>query len=336
MNSPSFRRHVSKFKRALAKFELGAATGGSGADGDSPSRRVKKQKTSSSSGNDPALALDPAAAVRAAMAAAKARGGGVVGGGDAVKRAPGSSSGGPGFYGGSNTTARLAAASEAEVLEILSRFKARDFLSLLGFPGAPVDDRGKCDWKTHPVSKPGDVALRAKLLTLRLDPSLPGAHSAAKEARDAVAYVLKQLDDKETKKEILTNAVRRRVEQMRRENIGDVRGGYVSVTGVHYAAGAAAAQVSDYKADDAGEGPAMNPAARLRAGRSAVEKLGVGGDGTENRSVPVDRPDDVDGPTDVGTLPRRPSATAKAAKPKVDLGSIRDKLKKKKAGPRFM
>ena len=108
------------------------------------------------------------------------------------------------------------------------------------------------------------------------------------------------------------------------------------MTGVHYAAGAAAAQVSDYKADDAGEGPAMNPAARLRAGRSAVEKFGVGGDGTENRSVPVDRPDDVDGPTDVGTLPRRPSATAKAAKPKVDLGSIRDKLKKKKAGPRFM
>lgn len=253
-----------------------------------------------------------------------------------MKRAPGSSSGGPVSYGGSNTPARLAAASEAEVLEILSRFKARDFLSLLGFPGAPVDDRGKCDWKTHPVSKPGDVALRAKLLTLRLDPSLPGAHSAAREAFDAVAYVLKQLDDKEAKKEILTNAVRRRVEQMRRENIGDVRGGYVSVTGVHYAAGAAAAQVSDYKADDAGEGPAMNPAARLRAGRSAVEKFGVGGDGTENRSFPVDRPDDVDGPTDVGTLPRRPSATAKAAKPKVDLGSIRDKLKKKKAGPRFM
>ena len=331
LTSRSFLRHVSKFKRALAKFERGAATGGSDErSGDEESRRVKKQKTSSSSA-DPALTLDPAAAVRAAMAAAKARGGGVVGGGDAVKRAPGSSSGGSGFYGGaaSTTQKRLAAASEAEVLDVLSRFRARDFLRLFGFPGAPVDDRGKCDWKTHPVSKPGDVALRAKLLSLRLDPSLPGAHVSAREARDAVASALKQLDDKETKKEILTLAVRRRVDEMRRQNIGDVSGGYVSVTGVHYAAGAAAAQVSDYKADDAGEGPAMNPAARLRAGQAAVEKRARSGDGTEDRSFPVDGPDDVD----VGTL-RGPSATA--AKPKVDLGSIRDKLKKKKAGPRFM
>lgn len=50
------------------------------------------------------------------------------------------------------------------------------------------------------------------------------------------------LQDKEAKKEILTLAVRRRIDEMRRKGEGDVEGGYVSMTGVHYAAGAAASQ----------------------------------------------------------------------------------------------
>lgn len=303
-------------------------------------------------------AADPAAAVAAAMAAAKARGGGVVGGGDAVKRVPGSGSGGAsallfsgstrgrGSGSGPGGSSSLAAASEAEVLDVLARFRARDFLRLLGFPGAPVDDRGRCDWKTHPVSKPGDVALRAKLLTMRLDPESAGAHALAGEARDAVCETLRLLDDKETKREILTIATRRRVDEMRAKNIGDVRGGYVSATGVHYAAGAAAAAVSDYKADDAGEGPAMNPAARIRAGAAAVEKgLGSGIDesGGSDRIEKHDRDAgavNVDvGPADDTDAVAPKSATQRTsatARPKTDLGSIRDKLKKKKGAPRFM
>lgn len=306
------RRHVSKFKRALA------------ASGGADAKVAKKQKTSASA--DPARAPDPAAAVRAAMAAAKARGGGVVGGGDAVKRAPSSSS-------GSGNARKLAPASETEVLDVLARFRARDFLRLFGFPGAPVDDRGKCDWKTHPVSKAGDVALRAKLLGMRLDPDAPGAHPLAREARDAVEEAARLLDDKETKRDVLTLAVRRRVDEMRRQNVGDVRGGYVSVTGVHYAAGAAAAQVADYKADDAGEGPAMNPAARARAGAAAAEKRGVGGDRTGDSTAPRDGPTD-DAPAASALSPPAPRATDAKA-PKVDLGSIRDKLKKKRTAPRF-
>ena len=228
----------------------------------------------------------------------------------------------------------------------MARFRARDFLRLLGFPGAPVDDRGRCDWKTHPVSKPGDVALRAKLLTMRLDPESAGAHALAGEARDAVCETLRLLDDKETKREILTLATRRRVDEMRAKNIGDVRGGYVSATGVHYAAGAAAAAVSDYKADDAGEGPAMNPAARIRAGAAAVEKgLGSGIDesGGSDRIEKHDTRDtrvNVDvGPADDTDAVAPKSATQRTsatARPKTDLGSIRDKLKKKKGAPRFM
>ena len=343
-------RHVSSFKRALAESDRGISrraksAGSAGSDLAGAPRANKKQKTSH---EVVPAAADPAAAVAAAMAAAKARGGGVVGGGDAVKRVPGSGSGGaralpfsgrgPGSGGSS-----LAAASEAEVLDVLARFRARDFLRLLGFPGAPVDDRGGCDWKTHPVSKPGDVALRAKLLTMRLDPELAGAHPLAAEARDCVCETLKLLDDKETKREILTNATRRRVDEMRAKNIGDVRGGYVSATGVHYAAGAAAAAVSDYKADDAGEGPAMNPAARIRAGAAAVEK-GLKGLGSGIESGGSDRIDEHDaraagvGPAD-GTdaaAPRPVKRTSATARPETDLGSIRDKLKKKKGGPRFM
>ena len=289
------------------------------------------------------------------MAAAKARGGGVVGGGDAVKRVPGSGSGGArallfsgrgrGSGSGPGGSSSLAAASEAEVLDVLARFRARDFLRLLGFPGAPVDDRGRCDWKTHPVSKPGDVALRAKLLTMRLDPESAGAHALAGEARDAVCETLRLLDDKETKREILTLATRRRVDEMRAKNIGDVRGGYVSATGVHYAAGAAAAAVSDYKADDAGEGPAMNPAARIRAGAAAVEKGLGSGIGIES-SDRIEKHDTRDtrvnvdvGPADDTDAVAPKSATQRTsatARPKTDLGSIRDKLKKKKGAPRFM
>ena len=348
-------RHVSSFKRALAESDRGIFFEKKSAGSDLPDcaalpagapRANKKQKTSH---EVVPAAADPAAAVAAAMAAAKARGGGVVGGGDAVKRVPGSGSGGARalpFSGRGHARpggSSLAAASEAEVLDVLARFRARDFLRLLGFPGAPVDDRGGCDWKTHPVSKPGDVALRAKLLTMRLDPELAGAHPLAAEARDCVCETLKLLDDKETKREILTNATRRRVDEMRAKNIGDVRGGYVSATGVHYAAGAAAAAVSDYKADDAGEGPAMNPAARIRAGAAAVEK-GLKGLGSGIESGGSDRIDEHDaraagvGPAD-GTdaaAPRPVKRTSATARPETDLGSIRDKLKKKKGGPRFM
>ena len=334
-------RHVSSFKRALAGSDLARrAALPAGAP-----RANKKQKTSH---EVVPAAADPAAAVAAAMAAAKARGGGVVGGGDAVKRVPGSGSGGARalLFSGPGGSSSLAAASEAEVLDVLARFRARDFLRLLGFPGAPVDDRGRCDWKTHPVSKPGDVALRAKLLTMRLDPESAGAHALAGEARDAVCETLRLLDDKETKREILTIATRRRVDEMRAKNIGDVRGGYVSATGVHYAAGAAAAAVSDYKADDAGEGPAMNPAARIRAGAAAVEKgLGSGIDesGGSDRIEKHDRDAgavNVDvGPADDTDAVAPKSATQRTsatARPKTDLESIRDKLKKKKGAPRFM
>ena len=139
------------------------------------------------------------------VGAAKQRGGGVVGGGDAVKRPSETADGeqGASHSGGLSTQGKVTPASETEVTEILENFRKNDFFALFGFPDAPVDDRGKVDWKGHPVSKSNDVALKAKLLSFKLDPTLPGAHALAAEALSAVLQAAKTLDDPELKKEIL-------------------------------------------------------------------------------------------------------------------------------------
>ena len=212
------------------------------------------------------------------MAAAKARGGGVVGGGDAVKRVPGFR-----FRRGARASF-LRARTRPRRLVPRRRFRGGGAGCLGAFSRARLPAPSRLSRRARgrprrvrledaPGFKTGDVALRAKLLTMRLDPELAGAHPPAAEARGAVCETLKLLDDKETKREILTNATRRRVDEMRAKNIGDVRGGYVSATGVHYAAGAAAAAVSDYKADDAGGRSGDEP------GGEDTRRRGGGGEG---------------------------------------------------------
>lgn len=168
-------------------------------------KRKAEDDASGETNNKADAATDPAEAVRSAMSAAKQRGGGVVGGGDAVKRPSETADGeqGASHSGGLSTQGKVTPASETEVTEILENFRKNDFFALFGFPDAPVDDRGKVDWKGHPVSKSNDVALKAKLLSFKLDPTLPGAHALAAEALSAVLQAAKTLDDPELKKEIL-------------------------------------------------------------------------------------------------------------------------------------
>lgn len=107
------------------------------------------------------------------MAASKARGGGSLGGGAwrdekrsvtaAGRVALGSS--GDATVGSVNKSVGLA--QEAEIHDILRHFRSQDFLRLLGLPGAPVDRYGKVEWQTHVVNKPGEVALKSKLMSLR-------------------------------------------------------------------------------------------------------------------------------------------------------------------------
>jgi hypothetical protein len=80
--------------------------------------------------------------------------------------------------------------------------------------------------------------------------------------------------NKVTRKEILTMAVQRRVDEMRRKGEGDVTGGYVSFSGVHYAAGAAASQVANYICDEDGaHGPVNNPGASIKPPTSALDAM---------------------------------------------------------------
>ena len=106
----------------------------------------------------------------------------MVGGGDAVG-ASGSGSGGARlFLPGADPApeAVLAAASEAEVR--MRRTRARS-CAVSAFPARPwTTEAGAME--DAPGFKTGDVAL-PRLLTMRLDPELAGAHPLAAEARGA-------------------------------------------------------------------------------------------------------------------------------------------------------
>ena len=311
--------HVRKFKEALHA-----------AAGDATGKKRKK-------GGGEEVAVDPAEAIRQAMAASKARGGGSLGGGawrdDSVARPTAAGRVALGKSGDAVVGAvndRIGVASEEEIHDILRHFRSKDYLKLLGLPGAPVDRYGKVEWQTHVVNRPGEIAVKSKVMSLRVEPSR-NKHPQAAEAYAAVNEAARTLQDKEGKKSILTLAVQRRVDEMRRKGEGDVQGGYVSMTGVHYAAGAAASQVANYKGEDDGaHGPAMNPGASLKPPTSALNAMARGGDDDAAReAAAVARERLVRANANTGG-----GGGGKQAAPKVDLGSIRDKLKKKK--PSFM
>ena len=250
---PRVISHARKLKNAL--LARGGAPSRAPPSAAPTSGRANKKKRKA----DAALAAsaDPAEAIRAAMAAARARGGG----GDArpTPRPPTTATA-PTSDPSVSAANRLDVADAAELETIVDHHRRGDPLALLGLPPAPVDLYGKVDWATHPVSRMGEVTMRAKVMALRADPERC-PHPLAAAARDAINAAVESLTNRDARKDALTRAVRRRVEEMRRDGVGDVAGGYVSSTGVHYAAGAAASETANYKPDGDAHGPATNPAA---------------------------------------------------------------------------
>ena len=117
--------------------------------------------------------------------------------------------------------------------------------------------------------------------------------------------------------------MQRRNDEKRRKGEGDVEGGYVSYTGVHYAAGAAASKEANYKPEDDGTfGPALMPGARpsMPSSEKRDEGEAAAGGGAA-------------GPTQAGGGAAAATGGGSSAKTGVGL-SIRDKLKRKK--PSFM
>ena len=202
--------------------------------------------------------VDPAAAIRAAMEASRRRAGGGGGGGgsQAGRRRDGSpreAQGAGTLKGGDDGVPRRgrppsaqqkprAASSvpDAEILSILAAAERGDVFGVLRLPPAPVDRRGACDWDSHPASKAGRLAMDAKTYRMRLDASdHPRAGDASRAVRDAVEVLAG--GDKDARRRVLTEETRRRVDAMRRSGRSTTTGRYVSMTGIHHAAGAAAA-----------------------------------------------------------------------------------------------
>ena len=328
--------HLKKFRAALEDARAngpGGASAKRGRDGDGEGARAMTGTN------------DPAAAIKAAMAEAKARGGGVIGGSAKTQAGAITATGMAALPVGDTpdsvrtvedsitaATNDIEAATDDEVLRVLESYKSQDFLSLLGLPGVWVDASGQATWDKHPAMSTGTVALKAKLLALRLEPSRC-PHPLAAEAYECALDAARALQGKDSRRKILTLAVQRRIEDMRRKGEGDVEGGYVSMTGVHYAAGAAASAVANYRGEDEGaHGPALNPAAgggggvRLKPSAAAMAAGGASVDGTHGGAQ-----------ASIASVPGEMRARGEGeARVKVDLGGIRDKLKAAKKRPRFM
>lgn len=202
--------------------------------------------------------------------------------------------------------AKLGLATASEIEEILAAHKDRDLLRLLKLKGVPIDALGKVDWSGHEALKTNEIAMRCKLLSLRLDSSRNN-HPLAKKAQRAVQNAQDLLSHKDTRREFLTMAVRRAVDEMRAE--GKIQGGHVSYTGVHYAAGAIATKAAE---------------------ENYVSKDMMNAAPTYDESIHFERDE-----TDDGVGAARVDVK-KTAAPKVDVSSIRAKLASKSKKPRFI
>lgn len=207
-----------------------------------------------------------------------------------------------------DVNARMGLATEREIEDILRRHAEKDFLSLLNLREVPIDSMGRVEWAGHEAMKLNEIAMRCKLLTLRLDSSR-NSHPRAPLAKRAVENVLDLMSHKETRREFLTLAVRRKVDELRAE--GKIQGGgHVSFTGVHYGSGAAATRLAEenYVSKDM-----MNEMPTYDASIHAPDAHPAAGDASASRAE-----------------------MKKKSAPKVDVSSIRAKLASKSKKPRFM
>ena len=208
-----------------------------------------------------------------------------------------------------DVNARLGVATAKEIEDILAAHRDKDFLRLLKLREVPIDSLGKVEWSGHEAVKTNEIAMRCKLLSLRLDKSR-NAHAKAPAAQRAVKNVLDLLSHKDTRKEYLTLAVRRKVEELRAE--GKIQGGgHVSFTGVHYGSGAAATRAAE---------------------ENYVSKDMLNEMPTYDETIHLDMSDE----NARAAFAARGAEPKKSSAPKVDVSSIRAKLASKTKKPRFM
>lgn len=222
-----------------------------------------------------------------------------------------------------------------EVERMLEQCEQKMFFAIFKLPKAPVDDlTGKCEWRGHPATSGNAVLLESKMVQMRLmktkevDESLG---DACERCTEDIKELTRVFSDQKLRKSILKREVERRVEELIAEGNEDLAGGVVTVTGIHYGTGAAAAAAKQAEEEDFsdvydGEGPrALRfPGARLppSANEDGLDKIDrLYRDLETNKTTNSRKIEDEEtkgNNTDSG----------------VDLEAIRNKLKRKK--PKFM
>ena len=222
-----------------------------------------------------------------------------------------------------------------EVERMLEQCKKKMFFAIFKLPKAPVDDlTGKCEWRGHPATSGNAVLLESKMVQMRLmktkevDESLG---DACERCTEDIKELTRVFSDQKLRDSILKREVERRVEELIAEGNEDLAGGVVTVTGIHYGTGAAAAAANQAEDEDFsdvydGEGPrALRfPGARLppSANEDGLDKIDrLYRDLETNKTTNSRKIEDEEtkgNNTDSG----------------VDLEAIRNKLKRKK--PKFM
>ena len=208
-----------------------------------------------------------------------------------------------------DVNARMGLATGEVIEKILSAHARQDFLELLNLRDVPIDSLGKVEWSGHEAMRTNEVAMRCKLLSLRLDSSR-NMHPKAPLAARAVQNALDLMSNKETRREILTEAVRRKVDELRASGNSQFQGGYVTLTGIHYGSGATASRTQE---------------------ENYVSKDVSNDMPTYDASI-HEAPKDDDNHDDAAHRARDEIKKA----PKVDVSSIRAKLASKAKKPRFM
>lgn len=97
----------------------------------------------------------------------------------------------------------MGVATGEEIELILQAHRARNFFKLLNLKDVPIGAMGQIDWSGHDAIKTNEIAIRCKLLSLRLDRSR-NAHPKAFLASRAVQNVLDLMSLKETRREFLS------------------------------------------------------------------------------------------------------------------------------------
>ena len=223
-----------------------------------------------------------------------------------------------------------------EVERMLEQCKKKMFFAIFKLPKAPVDDlTGKCEWRGHPATSGNAVLLESKMVQMRLMKSKEVDESlgdACERCTEDIKELTRVFSDRKLRDSILKREVERRVEELIAEGNEDLAGGFVTVTGIHYGTGAAAAAAKHAEEEDFsdvydGEGPrALRfPGARLppSANEDGLDKIDrlyrdLETNKTTTNSRKIEDEETKGNNTDSG----------------VDLEAIRNKLKRKK--PKFM